>query len=85
VSNTITYEWFVTFGMRYAHETHPYFPDAHPDGWVVIEADTYEEARRIAVRRLGPFWAFVYGEDDPPSPELFPRGELARWPRGGRS
>lgn len=72
-------EYFVTFGQKYARETHPLLADAHPDHWVVIEAPSLPAAREAAYGALSDLWYNVY------SPEswaeirhLFPGGEIAR-------
>ena len=78
-------EWFVTFGQRYAHETHPRFPEAHPDGWLVVEADDYDDAREITHGVLGPAWVFIVDLDDfDASRSLYPRGEIGRAARDDR-
>jgi hypothetical protein len=84
-------EYRVTFGQRYATETHPMFGGAHPDGWVTIIAPTRHRARCRVVEELGAHWCDLYGPDDGPPwdgwdgwddewwERLFPLGELARW------
>lgn len=73
-------EYFVTFGSQYTprNQRHPNYDKAHADGWVVVHADDYEQARAEVVRRLGVRWSMLYG-DDGFSPEYFPLGELDRW------
>ena len=44
-------EYIFTFG----------FGHAHPNGYHVIEAETYEGARVKMFERFGPKWAFQYG------------------------
>lgn len=70
--------YYVTFGSKYAHENHEYFPSAHPDGWVEIIASSLASARRIAHWHLGNRWAFIYTEETIKS-EYFPRGCLAQF------
>jgi len=70
--------FFITFGQRYAREAHPRLAAAHPDGWVLIEARTYDSAREIAFANLGVFWGEMYDTEDF-RPEYFPRGEIARF------
>lgn len=80
--------FILTFGQRYRTEQHPVFEDADPDGYVEIEAPSYDHARMIANDRTGGAWAFLYQrhalamdaagagnhwEDD------FPLGQLAIW------
>ena len=43
---------YVTFGQKYARETHPVDGRAHPDGWFEYVADTYAEASVAARRHL---------------------------------
>jgi hypothetical protein len=69
--------FYLTFGYRYLHEPHPFFPAAHPDGWIQIEAPTYAAARDLASKHLHNRWAFLYPADEFYS-ELFPLGALAR-------
>ena len=68
--------YYVTFGQKYRHETHPRFAKAHPDGYVMIEADDFESARQLAFENLGPYWANIYDEDDF-TKDLYPKGVLA--------
>lgn len=80
-------EYRLTFGHRFAREPHPTFPAAHPDGWVTIIADTWEQARRFAFDHFGQSWAFLYTEEEfgadgswtQPMDVVFPRGELGRF------
>lgn len=69
----------VTFGMRYRREDHD--RGWHPDGWVTIVADSYEEARVIAWEECAP-WGFIYDHLDRESnrvfdPKYHPQGSLA--------
>lgn len=75
-------EYFVTFGQRYAQAQHPTIEKAHPDGWLVIEADSYEAARAVAARELGTSWSNLHDKDDfmKDAERLYPRGEIARIP-----
>lgn len=85
-------EYRITFGQQYAIDPHPTFPAAHPNGYVTILAESYDEARDIAIRHLGRRFAFQY--EQPPEGwtnhwtetgvhSRFFRGEplreLARW------
>lgn len=76
-------EYRITFGIRYADETHPRFPEAHPDGWVAVMAENEDAARRLVHDRIGNDWAFIYHPAHPNYPGPFGRhfrkGELARW------
>jgi hypothetical protein len=74
-------EYRVTFGAQYAHEPHPRFPAAHPDGWVAVFASDELIARRAAVTVLGTAWSSIYHPEDewyPWGAGYYPRGELGR-------
>lgn len=73
-------EFFVTFGQQYAQEQHPTIEQAHPDGWLVIEAYSYDEARAVAARELGTRWSNIYDKDDfmKDAERLYPKGEVGR-------
>jgi hypothetical protein len=59
------------------------FPQAHPDGWVAVEAPSWEAARATVMLHIGPFWAFLFSEDDfANSRVLYPLGELAQIKEG---
>jgi hypothetical protein len=68
--------FYLTFGVQYAHEEHPVFPPAHPDGWISIHACCYRHAREAAFFTFGIHWCELLSEPMFP-PELFPRGEIA--------
>jgi len=68
--------FFLTFGAKYEIETHPYFAEASPHGWVTIRARNYEEARQIAFNRLGKYWCWIY-ESSSFDSSPYPLGELA--------
>jgi hypothetical protein len=73
-------EYRVTFGQKYARETHPMLPDAHPDNWVVVEAPSPATARQAVVDALGQFWCDIY---DPETwgkvGHMFPGREVDRY------
>lgn len=79
--------FYVTFGQRYRHEAHELFPVAHPDGYLVLEAETEDLAREGAFKLCKAHWAFMYTAEQWAEPsvsgetvhELWPRGELARF------
>lgn len=72
--------FYVTFGTKYATKDHPRFPQAHPKGFVVIEAETEPRARDIAFEELGQYWAFLYTEEEwQQFKGDFIAGELARF------
>jgi hypothetical protein len=71
--------FFVTFGVMYRHETHPYWAGAHPDGWLLVLAPDEEAARHRVRMFIGLKWAFLYDvqrfrDDDV---RYYPKGELA--------
>jgi len=74
-------EYRVTFGVQYAHEPHPRFLAAHPDGWVAVFASDERIARCAAVAVLGTAWSSIYHPEDDGYPRgdgHYPRGELGR-------
>lgn len=84
VTETITdlkQDFYLTFGVQHSHEPHPRWAGAHPDGWVHIKADDYDDARRLAGLHFGQHFAFVYDalRFDPPAMKdrFYPRGCLA--------
>lgn len=72
-------EFVVVFSEKYADETHPFFPQAHPLGYLVIEAPSWDHARVIAVQRLGRAWSFIFPMHSFDRKLYFIKGELARW------
>lgn len=70
-------KFYITFGQQYAREPHPKVKYAHPDGWLTVEADNHEQARKKAFEEVGLHFATSYSEDDF-EPDWFPRGELHR-------
>lgn len=67
---------YITFGVKYATEPHPLLSWAHPDGWLTVEADTYEHARAIAFAITGGKHAFDYRDE--PNQDIYPLGEIHR-------
>jgi hypothetical protein len=70
-------KFYVTFGQRYHQEPHPKVKYADPDGWLLIEAADYGEARNKAFEELGPHFATMYDEKTW-DPKYFRKGELHR-------
>lgn len=71
-------EFFVTFQQRFRREEHPTHAEAHPDGWIVIEAPDYLAAQAAANERFGHrHWSMLYHEK--PDTRFFPRGEVGRF------
>lgn len=73
-------EFYVSFGQKYRHETHPRLPFVHPDGYLTIEAKNYTSARAHAFTLMGPAWCMLYdAEEFKGISHHFPRGELKRF------
>ena len=68
--------FYVTFGIKYRHEAHPYWAGAHPDGWLEIQARDEAEARIMVQRFVGNVYAFLY-EEARFERKWHPRGRLA--------
>jgi len=74
-------EFRVTFGGQYAHEDHPQFPAAHPDGWLTVFASDEMIAQRTVIGAIGTGWCMIYHPSDPGYPVIegyYKRGELGR-------
>lgn len=70
-------KYYVTFGQQYRKEPHPKVKYADPDGYVLINAENYNEARQKAFKHLGVHWAFIYSEEEfKKSKHWFPLGVL---------
>lgn len=71
--------WLITFGQRFARETHPTSRIIHPDGVVAIYAENEEHARKIAFKHFGKNWSTVRSLADLPNfTEFFPRGVIGQ-------
>lgn len=77
--------FFLTFGVNYAHVSHPRGEWIHPDGWVTVVGPSYEEARTVVVDLFGKDWSDLYDaaifepvDTVDPAVRYFPRGELLR-------
>jgi hypothetical protein len=53
-------KFFMTVGYQYKQTPHP--QGLHPDGWVEIEAEDYDDAYQIAFLHYDSRWAFLYNE-----------------------
>jgi hypothetical protein len=72
-------EFYVSFGQKYRHETHPRIPEIHPDGWLTIVAKNYTSARAHAFATMGPAWCMLYDAAEfEKMKHHFPRGEIVR-------
>jgi hypothetical protein len=58
------HSFYVTFGQKYKDTPHPYYPKAHPDGWVRIVSSSYQKARSKAFDMFGPYFSSLYTEND---------------------
>lgn len=54
--------FYVTFGMVYRYEPHPYWPAADPDGWLLVKAPDEDAARLLLRECIGTRYAFIYPE-----------------------
>lgn len=61
---------YLTFGVGYCDEPHPYLDAAHPDGWLRVRGHTYGEALDAAFALTRGKHAFDY----PPQSETPPGG-----------
>lgn len=69
--------FFVTFGSQYGRDHfHPRFLPAHHDGYLRVEADDVEHAKRITESVVGLEYSMLYERDSFPF-GLYPLGELA--------
>lgn len=66
---------YLTFGVGYCDEPHPYLDAAHPDGWLRVRGHTYGEALDAAFALTRGKHAFDYPADRF-NPAHYPRGEL---------
>ncbi len=54
-----------TLPLRYAHDPHPVLDEYDTDGFILIHADSYDEACNKMFAHLGQAWAFVYAYETP--------------------
>lgn len=75
-------EYRVTFGSAYAHQPHPVWNDAHPDGWLTVLAPDELTARRGVIAAITNAWSSIYGPADRDYPRAmssyFRLGEIGR-------
>jgi len=77
--------FYVTFGVKYRHEKHEHWPDAHPDGWLLVQAEDEPAAWALVRKYIDNVYAFTYSEDRFER-KWHPLGELARiTPEGATS
>lgn len=73
-------EFFVTFNKDNEQNPHPQLPEGYSRGYLIIEAQSWDHAREIALSRLGRTWSFIYpGHEFAKNKKYYPRGEIARW------
>lgn len=76
--------FYVTFGMMYRYEKHPYWEWAHPDGWLLVKAPDEEAARLLLRQCIGNRYAFIYTEGRLKQ-EYHPMGRIATISTDGTS
>jgi hypothetical protein len=61
-------KFYLTFGQQ----------SPFRNGWVEVEADSYEEARKLVHNVFGAHWSFLYGEEgfNERVKAFFPSGKL---------
>jgi hypothetical protein len=74
-------KFYVTFMFKQADNPPPQFPQAHPDGWLEVEAADELAARVLVTKTIGRQWAFIY-DQRPDGMAEFPRGCIARLSAG---
>lgn len=68
-------KFYVTFGVQYAYTDHPVIKDIHPDGVLLVEAPSSQDARRLTHALLGQSWSMIDSEQEMEgSWHHFPRG-----------
>jgi hypothetical protein len=83
-------KFYLTFGVKYSHETHPYWEGVDPNGWVLILAPDEPTARALAHVYFRESWAFLYDglhfDEAESRSRFYPKGALAVIePDGARS
>lgn len=78
--------FYVSFGIGYATTEHPYWPGAHPDGYLEVIAPDEDAARALVRSYIGLKWGHMYDR----KPEWARAGRLATitedgvlWPKEG--
>lgn len=57
--------YYVTFGVKYHRESHPWYGGPIPEnGYVRVYANDYESARAAVTREIDLAWAFIYSEEE---------------------
>lgn len=59
IQTTLT-DFYLTFGVQYGREIHPYWSGAHHEGWVQIHTKDESSARQLARRYFGLRWSMLY-------------------------
>lgn len=69
-------KFFLTFGIRYKYESHPSGVKINPDGYIIIHAYSYYDARNLAFSKFGDAWFRVYDVNSFDA-SYFPAGVIA--------
>lgn len=57
--------WYLTFGVQYAREPHPFGPKGgNPNGFVTVKAQSEAEARDQVMGLIGTKWSMLYSESE---------------------
>lgn len=67
--------YYLTFQLKYKDEKHPILGWISSDGYYLVKANSYSEAREKVTKELGSDWAFLYDEKHF-EPEWFPLGKM---------
>ncbi len=72
-------KYYLTFGVQYTNNSHPYVPSIDPNGYVQIDAVSESDARAEAHSIFGDKWAFLYPEKNwsEKNTRHFPLGQIA--------
>lgn len=63
-------KFMATFGVQYSREPHPSGKFVNPDGYVLIFAETYDEAVSLMQAEYGISYAFVTPEEQFAEPNV---------------
>lgn len=57
--------YFVTLGLMYKHEPHPYLPRhmSDPEGYLLVQAETRKKAEDMVYAVIGTSYAMLYSEE----------------------
>ena len=57
-------KWYLTFGTKYARESHPLGAGGNPDGYVEVYGLNEGAARQQVVELIGDKWSMLYSEEE---------------------